>query len=131
MRAPPAARATPAVRSFGYAEIADGVVYHDRAGAETPGNVFTARSVAGPHAGGQRERRIISAKNGFFGVPNRLNGKDRPERLFLKQHHRGIDAGDYCWLDKIGTKIRARFANAPNSCPARDTILAQFAQHMH
>src|SRR5258708_33368427 len=131
MRASPAARATPAVRSFGYAEIADGVVYHDRAGAETPGNVFTARSVAGPHAGGQRERRIISERNSFFGVPKRLNGKDRPERLFLKQHHRGIDAGDYCGLEKIGTKIGARMATAQHFRAARDSIVDQVAHALH
>src|SRR5258708_20649869 len=119
----PAGGQAAAVRSFGYAEIADGVVYHDRAGAETPGNVFTARSVAGPHAGGQGERRIISARNGFFGVPNRLNGKDRPERLFLKQPHRRIDSRDHCRLEKIGTKIGTRMATAQPFPAARDSIV--------
>src|SRR6266700_1196105 len=131
MRASPAARATPAVRSFGYAEIADGVVYHDRARAETLGNVFPALGVAGPDTGGKCERRIISARNGFFGVPNRLNGKDRPERLFLKQPHRRIDSRDDCRLEKIGTKIGARMATAQHFRAARDSIVDQVAQALH
>src|SRR6266567_4608346 len=126
-RGAPAARATPAVRSFGYAEIADGVVYHDRARAETLGNVFPALGVAGPDTGGKCERRIISARNGFFGVPNRLNGKDRPERLFLKQPHRRIDSRDDCRLEKIGTKIGTRMATAQHFRAARDSIVDQVA----
>ena len=56
MGAAPATHPAPAVRGFRNAEIADGIVYHDRAGAEFGGQSHSSSLVSCPDAGRQRKR---------------------------------------------------------------------------
>src|SRR6266404_3906077 len=84
VRAAPAARAAAAVRRFRDREIADRVIHHHSAGAQTLGNRFTTLPVSGPYASRQRKRRIVRACDGGFGVAHTLQSEDRAEGLFLK-----------------------------------------------
>src|ERR1700676_1503348 len=110
--ASPAAEAAAAVGGFGDGEVADGVVDHDGAGAESAGDGFAAVGVGGPDAGGEGEGGIVGASDGFFGIANGLYGEDGAESFFLEEAHGIVYAGDYGGLEEIGAEVGTRMAAA-------------------
>ena len=84
MRAAPATRATTAMRRFRNSEIADGIVYHNRAGSQFRSKGQSSSLALCPDARRKRERRIVSLRHSLLFITYNLNREDRSERLFLK-----------------------------------------------
>src|SRR6266568_3886071 len=87
----------PAVRGLTDSKARDGIVYHDRARIDLPGDTFAACAITSPHAGSKAVLGIIGQAHGLRVGTKSHNRKHWAEGLFAHYPHFVIHISQNRW----------------------------------